>query len=70
VHHVIGQLATVVSVCVIQYPVKGIEVAGSSGIVVVLGAVDDFLNSWNTQVCVDRGIGDIPWDVNNRSQYI
>jgi hypothetical protein len=22
-------------------------------------AVHDFLNSWNTQVCVERGIGDI-----------
>jgi hypothetical protein len=36
----------------------------------VLGtyAVDDFLNSWNIQVCVERGIVDIPWGV-NRSQY-
>jgi hypothetical protein len=29
-------------------------------------AVDDFLN---TQVCVELGIVDMPWGINNRSQH-
>jgi hypothetical protein len=37
----------------------------------VLGAsaVDDFFNNWNTQVCVERGIVDIPWGGSDRWQY-